>query len=293
MPYAGRAAAHHRRHAVLQPGARFHGGGHALGAACKEYPNLEYIILDGGSTDEHAWPSLSGYAPWLAGWASAPDDGPAQAINRGLARATGDILCWLNADDLYLPGALWAAAEALTRRPAAALVYGEGWYIDEAGEPHRAVPLRAAAVRAALPGQPRPDPAAGGVLAAGVVASRYRPAGRGAALGVRLGVVHPRPRARGEFAYLPREMALYRVQPAALTRTGGLAAPGGARAGDAALRGVVAPQPRGAADARRLDAAGRQGDGGALPGPLAAALRAPLALPRLAAEGLLRGMYMR
>ena len=92
----------------------------------QEYPNLEYIILDGGSTDESV-SVIERYAPYLAHWASAADDGPAQAINRGLARATGDILGWLNADDLYLPGALWAAAEALARQPDAALVYGEGW----------------------------------------------------------------------------------------------------------------------------------------------------------------------
>ena len=94
-------------------------------AASDVYKRQEYIILDGGSTDESV-AVIERYAPWLAHWASAPDDGPAQAINRGLARATGDILCWLNADDLYLPGALWAAAEALTRQPAVALVYGEG-----------------------------------------------------------------------------------------------------------------------------------------------------------------------
>ena len=57
----------------------------------QEYPNLEYIILDGSSTDDSA-AVIERYAPWLAHWASAPDDGPAQAINRGLARATGDIL---------------------------------------------------------------------------------------------------------------------------------------------------------------------------------------------------------
>ena len=65
----------------------------------QQYPNLEYIIVDGGSTDDSV-AIIRRYAKHLAGWTSQRDDGPAQAINRGFAQATGDILAWLNADDL-------------------------------------------------------------------------------------------------------------------------------------------------------------------------------------------------
>ena len=76
------------------------------------YPNLEYMVLDGGSTDGSA-EIIREYADRLAYWCSAPDGGQAAAINQGFARATGDILSWLNSDDYYLPGTLRHAAESL------------------------------------------------------------------------------------------------------------------------------------------------------------------------------------
>lgn len=252
------------------------------------YPELEYIILDGGSTDESA-AVIERYAPWLAHWTSAPDDGPAQAINRGLARATGDILCWLNADDLYLPGALWAAASAFDRQPEAALVYGEGWYIDEAGEPIE--PCRFVRRRFERRYLVNRDP----ILQPAAFWRRalWQAAGP---LDEGLRWVFDwewfiRAQGQGAFAYLPRELALYRVQPAALTRTGGLARQ--VEHGRVTRRYGAWWHPNHVVQqARRLDAAGRRATA-ALPGPLAAVVRAPLALPRLAAEGLLRGMYMR
>ncbi|NDJ75333.1 MAG: glycosyltransferase [Chloroflexi bacterium] len=69
------------------------------------YPNLEYIVMDGGSTDGSV-DILRRYAPWLAHWASERDQGQSDAINRGFARATGEWLGWLNSDDVYAPGAL-------------------------------------------------------------------------------------------------------------------------------------------------------------------------------------------
>ena len=69
------------------------------------YPNLEYIVMDGGSTDGSR-EIIERYAPQLAYWQSQPDGGQAAAINAGFARATGEILCWLNSDDYFLPGAL-------------------------------------------------------------------------------------------------------------------------------------------------------------------------------------------
>lgn len=78
----------------------------------QNYPNLEYIVLDGGSTDGSP-EIIKRYEKHLAYWCSAPDGGQAAAINAGFARATGDILGWLNSDDYYLPGALNFAALSL------------------------------------------------------------------------------------------------------------------------------------------------------------------------------------
>ncbi|HUS24862.1 MAG TPA: glycosyltransferase, partial [Candidatus Binatia bacterium] len=83
------------------------------------YPDLEYIVMDGGSTDGSV-DILRRYASRLAYWRSADDDGQSDAINQGFARATGDIFCWINSDDVLRPGALAQAARHLTdgARPA-------------------------------------------------------------------------------------------------------------------------------------------------------------------------------
>lgn len=91
------------------------------------YPNLEYIVLDGGSTDGSV-EIIRRYAPWLTHWASAPDRGQADALRRGFERATGEVLAWLNSDDVYLPGALRQAVEVLRDTPEAVMVHG---YADE------------------------------------------------------------------------------------------------------------------------------------------------------------------
>ena len=97
------------------------------------YPNLEYIIMDGGSTDSSV-EIIKKYEPWLAYWVSEPDRGQSHAINKGLVVSTGDVLAYLNADDVYEPGALAAVARCFDEYPEADLVYGDGVLIAEDGE---------------------------------------------------------------------------------------------------------------------------------------------------------------
>ncbi|MEM6264737.1 MAG: glycosyltransferase family 2 protein [Bacteroidota bacterium] len=71
----------------------------------QNYPALEYIVMDGGSTDETK-EILEKYSPWLTKWVSEPDGGQSDAINKGLAQSTGDLFNWCNSDDYFNPGAL-------------------------------------------------------------------------------------------------------------------------------------------------------------------------------------------
>lgn len=75
------------------------------------YPNLEYIVIDGGSTDESV-ALIKKYEPWLTYWVSERDRGQSDAINKGLSRCTGEIFNWINSDDLLVPGALAKIASA-------------------------------------------------------------------------------------------------------------------------------------------------------------------------------------
>ena len=79
----------------------------------QQYPQLEYIIMDGGSSDASAQ-IIERYAPQLSYWQSCPDGGQADALNQGFARASGDILLWVNSDDMLMPGILHKIARWIT-----------------------------------------------------------------------------------------------------------------------------------------------------------------------------------
>jgi glycosyltransferase involved in cell wall biosynthesis len=98
----------------------------------QDYPRIEYIIMDGGSTDE-TLDILRKYTGRLT-WYSEKDKGQSDAINKGLRLAKGEILAYLNSDDTYLPGAISRAVRYLTaKNPDSPLVYGEGYNITAEG----------------------------------------------------------------------------------------------------------------------------------------------------------------
>jgi hypothetical protein len=96
------------------------------------YPSVEYIIVDGASTDG-SQEIIQKYAKQLAWWISEPDKGQSDAINKGLRGASGEVVAWLNSDDIYLPGAVSAAVQALEDNPASGMVFGDAVTINETG----------------------------------------------------------------------------------------------------------------------------------------------------------------
>lgn len=99
------------------------------------YPNLEYIVVDGGSTDE-TLSILRRYESRLQ-WISEKDKGQSDAINKGLKRATGEIIAYINSDDVYEPGAFNIAARYLTDNPSVMWLTGRCNIIDEDDRPMR------------------------------------------------------------------------------------------------------------------------------------------------------------
>ncbi len=99
----------------------------------QDYPNIEYILMDGGSTDD-SLQIIQKYSPRLAYWVSQPDAGQSVAINEGLRHATGDIWAWMNSDDAYLPGAVRKAVDWLQANPQADIAYGDCLVMNEAGQ---------------------------------------------------------------------------------------------------------------------------------------------------------------
>ncbi len=98
----------------------------------QDYPNMEYIIVDGGSTDGSE-EIIRRYSDRLSWWVSEKDRGQTDAINKGFAHANGEILAWINSDDTYESGAVSAAVGFFRGRPEVGLVYGDANFIDENG----------------------------------------------------------------------------------------------------------------------------------------------------------------
>ena len=99
----------------------------------QDYPRIEYIVVDGGSTDG-SLDIIQTYASRLAWWVSEQDRGQTDAINKGFAHAKGSILAWLNSDDTYEPRAVGRAVKYLIAHPDVGLVYADCNYINEHGQ---------------------------------------------------------------------------------------------------------------------------------------------------------------
>lgn len=97
------------------------------------YSNYEIILMDGGSTDQTV-EIIKRYESDIAYWVSEKDGGQTNAINKGFAKATGEIVCWLNTDDFYSPVALEVAADTFSKHPEAAVVYGDYFVLRANGE---------------------------------------------------------------------------------------------------------------------------------------------------------------
>ena len=108
------------------------------------YPNLEYIIMDGGSTDGSV-EIIKKYAKWISYWVSTKDNGQTDAIDRGMKQTTGELVNWLNSDDILLPNALAEVASKFVStgaRNGEAVFCGSGLYIDEYGKTIKELPIR-------------------------------------------------------------------------------------------------------------------------------------------------------
>lgn len=99
----------------------------------QDYPRIEYIVMDGASTDGSV-EIIRKFESRLVYWESVKDSGQADAINKGFARATGEIVAWLNSDDYYLPGTVGKAVKIFEENPDVVLVYGDMLAVDEHGK---------------------------------------------------------------------------------------------------------------------------------------------------------------
>ncbi len=98
----------------------------------QDYPRIEYLIVDGGSTDGSR-DIIRKYAHRLAWWVSEKDTGQAEAINKGLIRARGEVVAWLNSDDYFFPDTISEVAGLFNTHPNIVMIYGDMLAIDELG----------------------------------------------------------------------------------------------------------------------------------------------------------------
>ena len=99
----------------------------------QNYPNLEYFVIDGGSTDGTV-DIIRKYESQLSGWLSEPDNGMYDALNKGFARTTGEIMGWISATDILQPGGLHVVASVFSQFPQVEWITGRPTYITEEGE---------------------------------------------------------------------------------------------------------------------------------------------------------------
>jgi len=104
-----------------------------LSVLYQDYSNIEYLVLDGDSTDNSV-DIIRKYENRLAYWVSEKDNGQADAINKGFDRAKGEIIAWLNSDDYYLAGTVSSAVKIFEEHPHVVLVYGNMLAVDEHGK---------------------------------------------------------------------------------------------------------------------------------------------------------------
>ena len=107
----------------------------------QDYPSVEHIVLDGGSTDGSVEIIRHWAESHAISWHSGPDSGQADAIQRGVAMARGHIVGWLNSDDIYLDGRVLCDVVKLFER-GAEMVTGGGWYLSESGKRLRHIPVQ-------------------------------------------------------------------------------------------------------------------------------------------------------
>ncbi len=99
----------------------------------QNYPKLQLIVVDGGSKDETV-EVIKQYAAHIDWWVSEPDSGQTAAINKGFGRSSGEIMAWINSDDLAAPGSLFRVADWFAAHPETDVVYGDRLLIDENGD---------------------------------------------------------------------------------------------------------------------------------------------------------------